>query len=81
MALSQSERDRKRLDRLKAGGGKNVLLRLRRDEVAALDCLCRFHGLNKGEVMSKLIIEEHRRVAAILLSDPEALREYTAKDL
>lgn len=30
---------------------------------------------------SKLIIEKHRRVAAILLSDPEALKEYAAKDL
>ncbi len=81
MPLSQAERDRKRLAALKESGGRNVLLRLHRQEVAALDCLCRFHRLNKGEVMAKLIIEEHRRVAAILLSNPEALRKYTAKDL
>lgn len=37
MALTQAEKDRKRRDTLQKGGGKNVLLRLRRDEVAALD--------------------------------------------
>lgn len=80
MALTQAEKDRKRLATLKAGGGKSVLLRLRREEVAALDSLCRFYGLNKGETMAKLIIEEHRRMAAILISDPEELRKYTKKE-
>ena len=79
MALTQAEKDRKRRDTLQKGGGKNVLLRLRRDEVAALDSLCRFYDLNKGEVIAKLLIEEHRRMAAIPISDPEALRKYTAK--
>ena len=79
MPLTQAERDRKRLATLKEGGGKNILLRLRREEVAALDSLCRFYDLNKGEVMAKLLIEEHRRMAAVLISDPEALRKYAAK--
>jgi len=81
MPQSQAERDRKRLDKLKESGGKNVLLRLHREETKALDFLCRYHGLNKGEVMAKLILEEHRRIAAILLSDPQALKKYTSKRL
>jgi len=72
MPLSQTERDRKRLETLKEGGGKNVLLRLRREETAALDLLARYHGLNKGEVMAKLILDEHRRLASLIMSDPEA---------
>ena len=51
MVMSQAEKDSKRRETLKSGGGKNVLLRLRLDEVAALDCMCQFHGLNKGEVI------------------------------
>ncbi|MHB1934815.1 MAG: hypothetical protein ACYCR5_10645 [Leptospirillum sp.] len=73
MPLSQAERDRKRLDKLKEGGGKNVLLRLRREETAALDFLCRYHGLGKGEMVAKLIMDENRRVGGILLFDPEVL--------
>jgi len=72
MALTQSEKDRKRLSKLKEGGGKNVLLRLRREETAALDLLARYHGLNKGEMVARLILDEHRRLASLVMSDPEA---------
>lgn len=81
MPLTQAERDRKRLDKLKESGGKNVLLRLPRQEIQALDFLCRYHGLGKGETVAKLIMEEARRVSSVLLSDPEKLREYTAKEV
>ncbi|MHB1285304.1 MAG: hypothetical protein ACYCYP_01870 [Leptospirales bacterium] len=57
MPLSQAERDRKRLDALKKSGVKNVLLRLHREESKALDFLCRYHGLGKGEVVDKRIME------------------------
>lgn len=75
MPLSQAERDRKRLAALKESGGKNVLLRLHRQETQALDFLCRYHGLGKGEMVAKLILEEARRVSSLLLSNPEKLRE------
>ncbi|MHB1286471.1 MAG: hypothetical protein ACYCYP_07915 [Leptospirales bacterium] len=80
MALSQAERDRKRLDDLKKSGGKNVLLRLHREETQALDFLCRFHSLGKGETVAKLIMEEARRVSSLLLSDPAELRKYVGKE-
>ncbi|WP_036081707.1 hypothetical protein [Leptospirillum ferriphilum] len=72
MPLSQAERDRKRLEKLKQAGGRNVLLRLRREETAALDFLSRYHGLGKGEMVAKLITEENRRISALIMSDPEA---------
>jgi len=78
MPLSQSERDRKRLEKLKQAGGKNVLLRLRREETAALDMLSRYYDITKGDLMAKLIIEESRRLATLIMSDPEA-RERFAK--
>jgi len=81
MPTSQRERDRKRLDKLKESGGKNVLLRLHREEVKALDFLSRYHGLGKGETVAKLIMEEARRVSSLLLSDPDKLREYAEKEV
>ena len=79
MALTQAEKDRKRLEALKKSGGKNALLRLHREEVKALDFLCRFYGLGKGETVAKLIMEEARRVSSLLLSSPEELRRYVDK--
>ena len=80
MPLSQAERDRKRLTTLRESGGKNVLLRLHREETAALDFLCRYYGLGKGETVAKIIMEESRRVSGVLMSDPEKLREYVSKE-
>ncbi len=80
MPQSQAERDRKRLDTLKKSGGKNVLLRLHREETAALTFLSRYHDMDKGKLMARLILEEARRVSTLLLSDPEKLREYTSKE-
>ena len=77
---SQAERDRKRLAALKESGGKNVLLRLHRQEVKALDFLCRHHDMNKGELMAYLLMEESRRVSTLLLSNPEELRKFVEKD-
>lgn len=79
MPLTQAERDRKRLDKLKESGGKNVLLRLHREETAALTFLAKFYDQDKGKVMARLILEEARRVSAILLSNPKARAEYLAK--
>ena len=79
MPLSQAERDRKRLDKLKESGGRNVLLRLHREEVAALTFLARYYDMDKGKVMARLIMEEARRVSVILMSDPVKLREYARK--
>lgn len=76
MPLTQAEKDRKRLDLLKKSGGKNVLLRLHRQEVAALDRLCRFHGLGKGEMVARIIREESQRLAALVLSDPDARERF-----
>ncbi len=81
MPLTQSERDRKRLDKLRESGGRNVLLRLHREEIKALDFLCRYHGLGKGETIARIIMEEARRVSSLLLSDPVKLREYTGKEV
>ncbi len=80
MPLSQAERDRKRLAALKESGGRNVLLRLHREEVKALDFLCRYYGLGKGETVAKIIMEESRRVSTLLLSNPGELRKYVEKD-
>ena len=79
MPLSQAERDKKRLATLRESGGKNVLLRLRREETAALDFRTRYYSMDKGKVVAKIIMEEARRVSGILMSDPVKLREYTAK--
>ena len=76
MPLTQAEKDKKRLDKLKAGGGKNVLLRLRREETAALDFLARYYDMNKGEVIAKLIREENRRITSSIMSDPEARERF-----
>lgn len=80
MPTSQAERDRKRLDKLRESGGKNVLLRLHREETAALTFLSRYYDLDKGKLMARLIMEESRRVSTLLLSDPEKLREYVGKE-
>ena len=80
MALTQAEKDRKRLDELKKSGGKNVLLRLHRQETKALDFLCHYYGLGKGETIAKIVMEESRKVSGILLSNPEKLREFIEKD-
>ena len=80
MALTQAEKDRKRLDALKKSGGKNVLLRLHREEVTALTFLSRYYGIDKGKLMAKIILEEARRVSSLLLSDPDKLREYAGKE-
>ena len=80
MPLSQAERDRKRLAALKKSGGKNVLLRLHRQETQALDFLCRYYGLGKGETVAKLIMEESKRISTLLLSNPDKLREFVEKD-
>ncbi|MHB1927620.1 MAG: hypothetical protein ACYCRD_10205 [Leptospirillum sp.] len=64
------------MDKLKQAGGKNVLLRLRRQEVDALDFLCRYYEMNKGEVLSKLIHEENRRISTLIMSDPEARAKF-----
>jgi hypothetical protein len=76
MAMTQAQKDRKRLDALKASGGKNVLLRLRREETAALDRLCRFHDIGKGEMIVRLIREESQRMAALVFSDPVARERF-----
>ncbi len=47
-------------------------MRLRREEAAALDFLARYCDMNKGDVVSKLIIEENRRLASLIVTDPEA---------
>lgn len=80
MSMTQAERDRKRLAALKESGGKNILLRLHRQETQALDFLARYYDMDKGKVMARLIMEESRRVSALLMSDPGKLREYTAKE-
>ena len=80
MPLSQAERDRKRLAALKESGGKNVLLRLHRQEVAALNFLAKYHDMGKGELMAYLLMEENRRVSSLLLSDPDKLREFIEKE-
>ena len=72
MPLTQAEKDKKRLEKLKQAGGRNVLLRLRREETAALDFLCRYHAIGKGEMVAKLIREENRRLATLIMSDPDA---------
>ncbi|MHB8421666.1 MAG: hypothetical protein ACYDAM_02685 [Leptospirales bacterium] len=78
MPQSHSERDRKRLEKLKTGGGKNVLLRLRREETAGLDFLTRYYDLNKGDLMAKLIIEENMRLATLIMSDPDVRARFIA---
>lgn len=80
MPLTQAERDRKRLAALKESGGKNVLLRLPREEVRTLDFLARHYNMDKGKIMAKLIMEEARRVSSLLLSNPEELRRYVEKE-
>ena len=80
MALTQAEKDRKRRDELKKSGGKNVLLRLPRQETKALDFLCRYYGLGKGETVAKIIMEESKRISTLLLSNPEELRKFIEKD-
>ena len=80
MPLSQAERDRKRLAALKKSGGKNVLLRLHRQETQALDFLCRYYGLGKGETIAMIIMEEARRVSSLLLSNPAELRKYVERE-
>lgn len=80
MALTQAEKDRKRREELKKSGGKNVLLRLPRQETKALDFLCRYYGLGKGETVAKIIMEESKRISALLLSNPDKLREFVEKD-
>ena len=67
MPLSQAERDRKRLAALKESGGKNVLLRLPRQETKALDLLCQYYGLGKGETVAKLMGEIFGRSAPFFL--------------
>ena len=80
MALTQAEKDRKRREELKKSGGKNVLLRLPRQVTKALDFLCRYYGLGKGETVAKIIMEESKRISALLLSNPDKLREFVEKD-
>ena len=80
MPLSQSERDRKRLDKLRQSGGKNVLLRLHREETKALDFLARYYSMDKGKLMARLIMEEARRVSSLLLSNPAELRKYVERE-
>ncbi len=80
MSMTQAERDRKRLAALKESGGKNILLRLHRQETQALDFLARYYDMDKGKVMARLIMEESRRVSALLMSDPAKLREYASKE-
>jgi hypothetical protein len=79
MPLSQAERDRKRLAALKESGGKNVLLRLHRQEVAALTFLTKHHDMDKGKLMAYLLMEESKRVSSLLLSNPDKLREFVEK--
>ena len=50
-----------------------------RQETKALDFLCRYYGLGKGETVAKILMDEIRRVSGILMSDPEELSKYTAK--
>lgn len=80
MALTQAEKDRKRLDTLKKSGGKNVLLRLHREETAALTFLSKYYDMDKEKVMAKLIMERAREVSSLLLSNPEELRKYVGKE-
>ncbi len=80
MPLSQAERDRKRLAALKESGGRNVLLRLHRQEVAALNFLAKYHDMDKGKLMAYLLMEESRRVSSLLLSNPDKLREFVEKE-
>ena len=80
MALTQAEKDRKRRDELKKSGGKNVLLRLPRQEVKALDFLSQYYSMDKGKVVAKIIMEESKRISTLLLSNPDKLREFVEKD-
>ncbi len=77
---SQAERDRKRLAALKESGGKNVLLRLHRQEVKALEFLAKYHDMDKGKLMAYLLMEESKRISTLLLSNPEELRKFVEKD-
>ena len=61
-------------------GGKNVLFRLHRQKVKALDFLCRYYGLGKEETVAKIIMEESKRISTLLLSNPDKLREFIEKD-
>ena len=80
MPLTQAERDRKRLAALKESGGRNVLLRLHRQEVKALEFLAKYHDMDKGKLMARLIMERAREVSSLLLSNPEELRKYVGKE-
>ena len=61
-------------------GGRNVLLRLHRQEVKALEFLAKYHDMDKGKLMAYLLMEESRRVSTLLLSNPDKLREFVEKD-
>jgi hypothetical protein len=78
--LSQAERDKKRLAELKKSGGGNVLLRLHRQEVAALNFLAKYHDMDRGRLMAYLLTEESSRVSSLLLSNPGKLRKYIEKE-
>ena len=80
MPLTQAERDRKRLAALKESGGRNVLLRLHRQEVKALEFLAKYHDMDKGELMAYLLMEESKRISTLLLSNPEELRKFIEKE-
>jgi len=76
MAMTATERQAKRRERIKSELGQGFSVMISFEEGQALDCLSRHYKMSKKDVISKLLLAEHERVLSTMMNDKDSLDLY-----